>query len=269
VRVALLVLAALGADAFWLEPASLRVVEHGMALQRADAGDIGKLRIAVIGDLHAGSLYIDREKVRRVVALANAAKPDLILLAGDYVHSTYWSTGVPIEETAAILKDLHAPLGVYAVIGNHDRWQNAARVAAAIRQAGIPVLENQSVAIHDGARTLYLAGIGDFYTQAAYPERALAQVPQGHAALCFTHSPDVFPTLPRTCLLTIAAHTHGGQVALPILGRLIVPSRYGQRYAAGLVHEDGKYLFTSTGIGTSIIPVRFGVPPEISVLNVR
>jgi predicted MPP superfamily phosphohydrolase len=267
-RAALLVLIGLGIDAFWLEPSSLRVVEHAIVLQRADAGDIGKLRIAVIGDLHTGSLYIDLEKVRRVVALTNAAKPDLILLAGDYVHATYWSTGIPIEKTAAILKYLHAPLGVYAVIGNHDQWQNKAHVAAALGAVGITVLQNQSVAIRDGGRTLYLAGIGDFYTDAAYPERALADVPPGRAALCFTHSPDVFPTLPRTCLLTVAAHTHGGQVALPLIGRLIVPSHYGQRYAAGLVHEGDKYLFTSTGIGTSIIPVRFGVPPEISILTV-
>jgi predicted MPP superfamily phosphohydrolase len=267
-RVILLALIALGIDAFWLEPSSLRVVEHAIVLQRADAGDIGKLRIAVIGDLHTGSLYIDLEKVRRVVALTNAAKPDLILLAGDYVHATYWSTGIPIEETAAILRDLHAPLGVYAVIGNHDQWQNKAHVAAALRAVRIAVLENQSVAIREDRRTLYLAGIGDFYTDADDPERALAQVPKGRAALCFTHSPDVFPTLPRTCLLTVAAHTHGGQVALPLIGRLIVPSHYGQRYAAGLVREDEKYLFTSTGIGTSIIPVRFGVPPEISILNV-
>lgn len=267
-RVILLALVILGADAFWLEPASLRVVEHAIVLQRADAGDIARLRIAVIGDLHTGSLYIDLEKVRRVVALTNAAKPDLILLAGDYVHAPYWSTGIPIEETAAILKDLHAPLGVYAVTGNHDRWQNAAHVAAAIRNAGITVLENQSVVIRDSRRTLYLVGIGDFYSDAAYPERALAHVPPGRAALCFTHSPDVFANLARSCLLTIAAHTHGGQVALPIVGRLIVPSHYGQRYAAGLVHEGDRYLFTSTGIGTSIIPVRFGVPPEISILNV-
>jgi uncharacterized protein len=267
-RVALLALVAFGVDAFWLEPASLHVVEHAIVLKRADAGDIGTLRIAVIGDLHAGSQYIDLEKVRRVVTLTNAAKPDLILLAGDYIHATYWSTGIPIEDTAAILKDLHAPLGVHAVIGNHDQWQDKAHVAAALRAVGISVLENQSAAIRDGGRTLSLVGIGDFYTDAADPERALAQVPKGRAALCFTHSPDVFPILPRTCLLTVAAHTHGGQVALPLIGRLIVPSHYGQRYAAGLVHENDKYLFTSTGIGTSIIPVRFGVPPEISILTV-
>jgi hypothetical protein len=268
-RLVLAVILAPGADAFLLEPSSIRAVRHEIVLDRADSGDIGAIRIAVIGDLHAGSLYIDADKIRRVVALANDAKPDLIQLAGDYVHATAAGVAVPIERTAPLLKSLHAPLGVYAVIGNHDRWDDAARVAAVLERNGIPVLENKAVAIRRGARTLYLAGIGDFYTHAAYPARALASVPQGHAALCFTHSPDVFPELPRTCLLTIAAHTHGGQVDLPLLGRLIVPSRYGQRYASGLVHEDGKYLFVSTGIGTSIIPVRFRVPPEVSVLEVR
>ncbi len=268
-RLLLLAILALGADAFWLEPSSIRAVRHEIVLNRADSGDIGTIRIAVIGDLHAGSAYIDADKIRRVVALANDAKPDLILLAGDYVHATYIGGAVPIEDSAPLLKSLHAPLGVYAVIGNHDRWQNAAHVAAVLERNAIPVLENEAVEIRRGTHTLWLAGIGDFYTLAARPARALAAIPDGRAALCFTHSPDVFPELPRTCLLTIAAHTHGGQVDLPLLGRLIVPSHYGQRYAAGLVHEDGKYLFVTTGIGTSIIPVRFRVPPEVSILDVR
>jgi predicted MPP superfamily phosphohydrolase len=116
---------------------------------------------------------------------------------------------------------------------------------------------------------LYLVGIDDAASGHANPAQALRDLPPGHVALCLTHSPDAFPDLPRACLLTIAGHTHGGQVDLPVVGRLIVHSRFGQRFAAGLIHENGRYLFVSTGIGTDVLPVRFRVPPEISILDVR
>ena len=131
------------------------------------------------------------------------------------------------------------------------------------------MLENAAVTISAPRGPLHLAGIGDFWTQSSDPARALAGIPKNAAAICFTHSPDVFPLLPKTCALTVAGHTHGGQVRLPFVGRLVVPSRYGQRYAAGYVREGGKSLFVSTGIGTSIFPVRFGVPPEISLLTLQ
>jgi predicted MPP superfamily phosphohydrolase len=92
-------------------------------------------------------------------------------------------------------------------------------------------------------------------------------VPQDEPVLLLTHNPDVFPDVPARVTLTLAGHTHGGQVALPILGRPVVPSRYGQRYADGLVMEDGRALFVSSGIGTSILPVRFRVPPEIAIVT--
>ena len=228
------------------------------------------LKIAVIADLHAGSPYIDGDKIDRIVALTNAAKPDLILLTGDYVlgvHTAWGGWRFMPRQSAPYLGKLRAPLGVWAAIGNHDRWENAGDVAVQFDKAGIRVLENRHVVLKGPRGPLYLAGIGDFYTHAARPRAALAGVPPQGPAICFTHSPDVFPQLPRTCLLTVAGHTHGGQVRLPLLGRLVVPSRYGQRYAIGTVQEDGKTLFVSSGIGTSILPVRFGVPPEISLLR--
>jgi len=264
-----LIAAALALYAFWIEPSGIRVVRHGIVLDRADAGDLAPLRIAVIGDLHAGAPYIDTDKMHRIVALTNGAGPDIVLLTGDYVvQRVLGGRHVEIEEIAPILARLHAPLGVYAILGNHDRWENARHIAAVLQSAGIRVLDNRSIAIARGKSMLYLAGIGDYFSQADNQQLALRDIPSGRAALCFTHSPDVFPELPGMCLLTVAAHTHGGQVWLPFVGRMIVPSKFGQRYAAGLFHEDGKYLFVATGIGTSILPVRLGVPPEISILEV-
>lgn len=262
--------AALAADAFWLEPSSLRLVRHDVTV--ADAHGLRGLKIAVISDLHGGSNFIGTAKIDAVTRITNAARPDIILLTGDYVVGVHRLLGghhIPAETIAAHLKPLSAPLGVYAVIGNHDRWEDEAGVTRAFERAGIGVLENAPVAIRTPRGPLHLAGIGDHFTHAANPAQALAGVPRDARALCFTHSPDVFPQLPPACALTVAGHTHGGQVALPLLGRLVVPSRYGQRYAIGMVREDGRTLFVSPGIGTSILPVHFGVPPEISLLTVR
>lgn len=253
-------------EAFWLEPASLRLSRYDVPDSRPP---LKGLSIAVISDLHAGSPFTDEEKIDRVVNLTNAARPDLILLTGDYVVSMAPMLGgrhMPVPIIAAHLKPLRARLGVYAVIGNHDRWEDADGVSNALRSVGIAVLENQHVTLPTPHGPLFLAGIGDFYTRASRPAQALAGITVNMPVLCFTHTQDVFPHLPRTCALTIAGHTHGGQVRLPFVGRLKVPSRYGQRYAAGYVREGGKSLFVSTGIGVSMLPVRFGVPPEVSFL---
>jgi predicted MPP superfamily phosphohydrolase len=202
--------------------------------------------------------------------MTNNAHPDMILLAGDYVIThVLGGRHMPIETIAELLRPLAAPLGVHAVLGNHDRWESAPHIAAVLRRAGIDVLDNAATIIATHQGKLYLVGIGDYFTHGADPGRALALLPRGERALCLTHSPDVFPELDARCRLTIAGHTHGGQVDLPWFGRLIVPSRYAQRYAAGLRREGPKYLFTSTGIGTSIVPLRFRVPPEISLLTIR
>jgi predicted MPP superfamily phosphohydrolase len=264
----LLLAAGLAGDAFWLEPASLRLTHYDLPL--SDAPALAGLHVAVIADLHGGAPFIDEAKLDAVVAMTNAARPDLILLTGDYVITgVLGGHHMAIETIAGHLKHLSAPLGVYAVIGNHDRWEDAPHISAVLRRAGLKVLENGHVTLTTRHGPLVLAGIGDDYSHAADPAAALAGIPGPARALCFTHSPDIFPELPSTCALTVAGHTHGGQVALPLVGRPVVFSRYGQRYAAGTVREGDKTLFVSTGIGTSLLAVRFGVPPEISVLDAR
>lgn len=268
-RLAIILLTTLGLDAFWFEPSSIRSVTYPVQINGADSANLNGLRIAVIADLHAGAPYIDEAKIQRVVTLTQTARPDIILLAGDYVAHVIGHHEISTETIAADLKPLHAPLGVYAVLGNHDHWSGAPRIASALRHAGIVVLENQSTKIRRGLSVVYLVGIDDRMTHHDNAAMALRNVPSGASALCLTHSPDLFPDLPTNCVLTIAGHTHGGQVNLPIFGRLIVPSKFGQHYAAGLIHEHDKYLFVSTGIGTSFIPVRFGVPPEVTVLEIH
>jgi len=257
---------ALGGKAFWLEPASLRVVEHVLELPRWPQGLAG-LRVAVLADLHVGSPYNGLDNLRRVVALTAEQQPDLVLIPGDLViNNVFAGSFVPPEETAAVLAELRPPLGILAVLGNHDHWSDAPRVAAALRGAGIPVLEDESVTLEHNGVPFRVAGMTDFWEGEHDLGAALAEVPPGAPTILFSHNPDIFPEVPARVALTVASHTHGGQVRLPLLGRPITYSRYGQRYAAGHVVEQDRHLFVSTGIGTSVFPMRFRVPPEISIL---
>jgi uncharacterized protein len=259
----------LAVQAFWLEPASLRNETQSLRLPGWPAACDG-MRVAVLADLHVGSPYNGLDKLDAIVALTQAAHPDLILLAGDYVvQDVIGGHFVPPEEIAPRLGALSAPMGTFAVLGNHDRWFDADRVAHAFGDAHIALLEDRAVPIGHDACALWLAGISDFWTGPHDVGAALRDVPDGATVVAFTHNPDVFPEVPARVKLTIAGHTHGGQVALPLIGRPIVPSRYGQRYAIGHIEEGGRHLFVSSGLGTSILPVRFRVAPEVTVLVVE
>lgn len=263
----LLIGLALGVWAFGAEPASLRVREHQIDLAGWPAGRAG-LRVALLADLHVGSPFNKLDKLREVVARTNEARPDLVLIAGDLViDDVAGGRFVAPERLASVLGGLEAPLGVYAVLGNHDWWLDAPRVARTLERAGIPVLEDRAVRIERGGPPFWLAGISDFWEGPHDVPGTLAQVTDDAPVLAFTHNPDVFPEIPARVALTFAGHTHGGQVYLPGIGRPIVPSKFGERFAIGHVVEGGRHLFVTPGVGTSIIPVRFLVPPEISIVR--
>jgi predicted MPP superfamily phosphohydrolase len=266
---ALLLAVAGGLWAFWLEPASLRVRVHRLELPAWPKACDG-LQVAVLAELHVGSPYNGLDKLADVVSATRDAAPDVILLAGDYViHGVAGGSFVPPEDAAALLGTLRAPMGVYAVLGNHDWWYDAARVAGALEAVGIPLLEDASRRVASAGCEFWLAGVSDWWEGAHDVGAALRTVPAGAPTVLFTHNPDVFPAVPSSVTLTIAAHTHGGQVYLPGIGRPVVPSEFGERFAIGHVVEDGRHLFVSSGVGTSILPVRLLVPPEISVLVLR
>src|SRR5262249_8932651 len=136
-------------------------------------------------------------------------------------------------------------LGSVAVLGNQDWWFDGPRVREALESAGITVLENGVVRINRARKPFWLAGLDDA-TRHPDIKGALAKIQTDEPVIVLSHNPDVFPRMPARVSLTLAAHTHGGQVQLPLLGRLIVPSTYGQRYAAGVVEEDGRRLFVTT-----------------------
>jgi hypothetical protein len=229
--------------------------------------DLKPLRIGVLSDLHHGSHGAGDEKLVQAVARLNAEKPDLVVLLGDYIAGGLFSKRQPIENTVRILREITAPKGVMTILGNHDWWFDGEAVRRAFLNQDIPVLENSSLTIeHDGAR-ICIAGVADLITRRPNIEEATRNARPGEPIVLLTHHPDVFPTVPGNIALTLAGHTHGGQVDLPIAGRAVVPSRYGNRYAYGHVIEGDRHLVVSGGIGTSIVPFRFNTPPEGNVIT--
>lgn len=262
------VLTGLGLWAFWIEPARVTVRHVSLQIPQWDA-EHQEMRIAVLTDLHVGAPHVGVEKLRRVVERTNAERPNLILLLGDFViDDVVGGKFVEPEAIAEVLKGLRATHGAVAVLGNHDWWNDGVRIGNALKGAGITVLENETLRIEHNGRSLWLIGLADLWTRRPDIAGSLRQVSgDDDPVILLTHNPDVFPEVPARVALTLAGHTHGGQVCLPLVGRPVVPSKFGQRYAMGHVVEDGRHLFVSGGVGTSIIPVRFRVPPEIVLLT--
>jgi predicted MPP superfamily phosphohydrolase len=264
-----LLVGALAVWAGWVEPRRLKVREVALPLPRWPTRLDG-LRVALVADLHAGGPHVRESDLERVVARVNAAAPDLVALLGDYVDpSVALARRIPPERVAERLAGLRAPLGAVAVLGNHDWAHEGARVPRALRAAGIVVLEDDAVPAGDPARGLWLAGLADARHRSPDVREALAGVPEHAAIVLLTHDPDVFPLVPERVALTVAGHTHGGQLDVPVLRRLAIPSRYGLRYAGGHVEEGGRHLFVSRGIGEAGVPARFRAPPEVVILRLE
>ncbi len=255
-----------------IEPMEVIVTRYALTPPRWPAGR--KLTITVIADLHAGGPDMTLPHVQRVVDAAQELRSDLVVFLGDF-KAWYWHfKAKPVDDPlwAAELARLKAPLGTWAILGNHDWWHDLAGVRSALGGVHIPILENNAVLLGAAGQRFWLAGLGD---QLAYQlgrgrfrgvddlPGTLAQIRTDDPVLLLAHEPDIFPTVPDRIALTLAGHTHGGQIRVPFVWPRFVPSRFGARYAYGHVIESDRHLIVSGGLGTSIIPARFGVPPEI------
>ena len=245
------------------------------------------LRIAVIADLHACDPWMSLERIEEIVARTNALNADIIVMLGDYVAGHRRVTRfIPAGEWAAVLGGLKAPLGVHAILGNHDWWDDKAvqrdgqgptAARRALEAAGIPVYENDAKRLSKGGRPFWLAGLGD---QLAFlPARrfrpirqigvddlgaTLAKVTDDAPLILLAHEPDVAARVPARVALQLSGHTHGGQVRM--LGwSPIAPTRYRKLvYGHSRVNCD---VIVSGGLGCSIMPFRLGVPPEIVLVT--
>ena len=270
--------------AFGIEP-GLRLTVKTHRIQPRGWPRGAALRIVAVADPHMGEPYMPLSRLETIVDRANSLSGDLIVLLGDYeAGHRFVSRKVSLYDTARVLSRLQAPLGVHTILGNHDWWHDApaqARGAGptethlAFAAAGMPVMENQAIRIEGGPAPFWLLGLGD---QLAFPARGwdkagiddlpgtLAQISDDAPAILLAHEPDIFPRVPDRVALTLSGHTHGGQVRLFGFSPL-VPSRYGNRFAYGHVREGARDIVISGGLGCSIMPVRLGVPPEITVIE--
>lgn len=274
--------------AFGVEPLyRLSVTTYRLSPRAWPAGF--RLRLAIVADLHAHRYAMPIARIEEIVAVTNGLGADAVLLLGDYMSGKYWrSPRIAAEDWAPVLGQLRAPLGVHAVLGNHDWWEepDAQRLRRGpvpsrlqLEKAGVPVYENDVVRLVKDGQPFWLAGLADqiaFITGLVDGrmifqglddlDGTLAKVTDDAPVILMAHEPDIFPKVPDRVALTLSGHTHGGQVRL-FGWSPIVPSEFGNRYAYGHVIEDERHLIVSGGLGCSILPVRFGVPPEIVVVE--
>lgn len=279
-----------GAYAVGVEPL-LRLQTTRYRIHPAGWPDDLNLRLVVLADIHACEPWMPVDRIEAICAHANTLGGDAILLLGDYVAGTNLVRRyVDAKDWGPALSRLKAPLGVHAVLGNHDWWEDrtAQRKGAgptiahrALSSAGIPVYDNQAVPLQKDGHPFWIAGLADQlallpgrrygrsrFTSLADIGKMLSVVTDDAPIILMAHEPDIFPQIPKRIALTVSGHTHGGQIRFFGYSPH-VPSRFGARYAYGHIVEDDRHLVVSGGLGCSIAPVRFGVPPEIVVIDVN
>lgn len=255
--------AAASTYAEFVEPRVCELVERDISIRHLPAS-FENFRITQISDIHH-SRIVSLGEVERVVEIAQSANADLIALTGDYTTTRRRY----VEPCAEALGSLRAPEGVWAVLGNHDHLTDPELTSRALVRRGIGVLSNANTRIRRGVDELQLVGIDDWSWGQTNWERALRGVDASRPSVLLSHQPVVFDfPQSRACSLILAGHTHGGQISLPFIG---APVRFVNeyKYVRGLFERDGTQLYVTRGTGVIGLPVRFGAPPEITVIRLR
>ncbi|HTW47431.1 MAG TPA: metallophosphoesterase [Acidobacteriaceae bacterium] len=253
----------------------LSVEEHSIHLARLPDAFRG-LRIVLVSDFHYED-YTEPFFLREVVKRVNNLRPEMVLMPGDFIthfpgaHRLAGLTRMvdrQAVECAAILSEIECPLR-YASLGNHDESMNPQSVIGALEGHGIRVLRNRAVPLERDGQRIWLAGTGSACEDDFAPDRAIppASMRNNEAVILMAHEPDVLPDAARYNVdLMLSGHTHGGQVRLPFLPALVLPT-YGKRYVEGLFHYGPTQLYVNRGIGTVGLPLRLNCPPEITVIT--
>lgn len=249
------------AGGYWNATRTPRVVEVRLPLAGLPQG--AEIRVLHMTDLHIGRPDMDAERLRRIVEQANGLGPDLIVLTGDYFGGKLFDrAGMRLDEALALLADLYAPLGVFAVSGNHDQAYWTPKVLG--RQPRPALLTNSSLDIGP----LVLVGLNSVTNGADYA-RAMAGIGKDRPILLIRHEGDHMAYVPRppNPALVLAGHTHGGQVVLPLIGSIGDHWSGRPHCRRGLCQLGDWRVYVSSGIGTSVLPIRYGVPPELVLLT--
>ncbi len=249
---------AIGFYSFFVEPNKLDVTEYSIKDK-----ELQGIKIVFVGDFHIKPHQTKR--LKEIVKKINAQNPDIVLMAGDFTSGHISFLTMPTEKIAQELSKINTKYGIYTCLGNHDQWLGVDNVKRMLENNKIKVLYNSSIKITIDKKQVYIAGI-QYKPEGIVPFiKALENTKSPRIIL--THSPDEIKKIPPDVNLILAGHTHGGQIRLPIIGPLFTASKYHDKYAKGLIIENGKKLITTRGIGVSIIPFRLNCPPEIVVLT--
>ena len=262
-------LAGFAIDAAGVEPHRPLVERVEVALRRLPESLDG-LTIAQLSDLHYDSPTAGNV-IRSAVEITNQLAADLIVLTGDYVTVTPFvgrsHAAMDSEPCAQILGDLHAPLGVFGVLGNHDHASDPGVVTRSLEASGITVLRNCNLRVEKRGARFWIAGVDDVLEGGADLTRTL-QGAEGFTVL-LAHEPDYGDIVAGHLVdLQLSGHSHGGQVCLPLVGSPYLPA-LARRYPRGLRQVGALKLYTNRGIGTILLPIRFNCPPEITLLTLR
>ncbi len=256
---------------FWgakIEPRLLTVNKKAIFIPDENK-QLNGLKIAVLSDLHLGSLNIDKKKLEKIIKKTNLEKPDLIFITGDIDARTTAYAYKDKKHIVEQLKKLSPAIGTYAILGNHD-FKPENTVKPIYQQSKIPLLVDEYIEIKSKDRNFYIAGLNDKWGHNSEKEisNLISKIPKGKAVILLAHNPDVFPKVPNRVNLTISGHTHGGQIYLPFFGGLFIPSEYNQRFVKGYIVENNKRFYVSSGIGNAA-PFRLGNIPEINILTLH
>ena len=224
------------------------------------------IRIALLSDIHVAGPDMPPSRLARIVSQVNDLRPDLVLIAGDLVSEKRYATHIyTAEEIVAPLGNLRAPMGTIVVPGNHDHWFDWLALRRQLQRNGITVLQNEATQ----RGPLAIGGVDDAYTRRDDLSEVLRQLGTlDGGKLIVTHSPDIAPQVTSNVPLVLAGHTHCGQIRLPVVGTLATMSRYGDRFACGTIEEGGQTVIVGAGLGTSLVPIRFGTRAEIWMVEV-
>jgi uncharacterized protein len=244
------------------EPYMLTVEHQRIFLRRLPAAFDG-FRVVQLSDIHHGP-FSDKSQIERAVETANRLKPDIIALTGDYI-SKERHYAAPCAEMLGRLK---ARYGVFAVLGNHDHWTDAALITDLFRAEGMTVLINEGMHFELNDASFWLAGVDDYMVGLEDLSLALAGARRDEMKLLLAHNPIILRRAARASVdLVLSGHTHGGQVA--IRSERSDSSRSRRRLLKGLGSQGNTQIYVNRGLGTVVLPIRYGCPPEISLLELR
>lgn len=253
------------------EPYIALNVKHSTISVRNWDNNLPDIKIGVISDFHAGDMPFEKWRIEKVVNAANAENPDMVFLLGDFVNGFFGMSAMDPEILGDILSKIKAPMGVFAVTGNHDLGYGEDKIIPPLQKRGIRFLQNENVKIETSGGSFYIAGLSFRESMAYDMKPALEGIPKGSPLILLMHAPEFYPSFPKDVSVTFSGHTHGGQIRIPYWGAVrktdIVKFGGNDR---GLMHSPhGDALYITPGVGTSFLTLRLFCEPQIEIISIR